>query len=145
MDIITISRTIFRYSLLALAGIGILIPIYAGAFLLYKKIFHGSRILSVKQWSALVLLSAWLLLVLGLTTFSRGANFTGTINTSLFSSYVNAWHEWSYTELQLIIFNMLMFAPLGFLLPFCPRKAKNFASPVWCLFWLLFLLRCCNL
>lgn len=126
MDIITILRTIFSYSLLALAGIGILIPVYAGAFLLYKKIFHGSRTLSVKQWSALVLLSAWLLLVLGLTTFSRGANFTGTINTSLFSGYVNAWHEWSYTELQLIIFNMLMFAPLGFLLPFLSQKGEKF-------------------
>lgn len=126
MDSITILRTIFRCSLLALAGIGTLIPIYAGVFLLYKKRFHGSRTLSVKQWFALVFLSAWLLLVLGLTTFSRGANFTGTINTSLFSGYVNAWHEWSYTELQLIIFNMLMFAPFGFLLPFLFQKGEKF-------------------
>lgn len=50
MDSITILRTIFRCSLLALAGIGTLIPIYAGVFLLYKKRFHGSRTLSVKQF-----------------------------------------------------------------------------------------------
>ncbi len=31
----------------------------------------------------------WLLLVLGLTTFSRGANFDGSVNLSLFSGYIN--------------------------------------------------------
>jgi len=118
MDIYTILSMIFKYLLLALGGIAILIPLYAAGFLIYKKVFHGTKKLHIGQWISLILLSGWLLLVLGLTTFSRGANFGGSINLSLFSGYVNAWHEWSYSELQLIIFNMLMFAPLGFLLPF---------------------------
>lgn len=131
MDIYTILSTIFKYSLLALGGIAILIPLYAAGFLIYKKVFHGTKKLKIGQWIALVLLSGWLLLVLGLTTFSRGANFGGSINLSLFSGYVNAWHEWSYTELQLIIFNMLMFAPLGFLLPFLTKRGEKF--PFVCL------------
>ena len=109
MDIYTILSTIFKYSLLALGGIAALVPLYAVGFLIYKKVFHGTKKLRIGQWISPILLSGWLLLVLGLTTFSRGANFGGSINLSLFSGYVNAWHEWSYTELQLIIFNMLMF------------------------------------
>lgn len=126
MDIYIILATIFKYSLLALGGIAILIPLYAAGFLIYKKVFHGTKKLQIGQWISLILLSGWLLLVLGLTTFSRGANFGGSLNLSLFSGYVNAWHEWSYTELQLIIFNMLMFAPLGFLLPFFAKRGERF-------------------
>ena len=44
-------------------------------------------------------------------------NRTASINTSLFSGYINARNEWSYTELQLTILNMLMFAPQGFFYP----------------------------
>lgn len=97
---IVIIMTILRYGLLALAGAVFLAALYAGEYLICKKIFHGTKTLSIRQWVTLVLLSGWLLLVLGLTTFSRGANFTGSINISLFSGYINAWHKWSYTELQ---------------------------------------------
>lgn len=74
MDIYTILSTIFRYSLLALGGIAALVPLYAAGFLIYKKVFHGTKKLQIGQWISLILLSGWLLLVLGLTTFSRGAN-----------------------------------------------------------------------
>ena len=43
MDIYTILSTIFKYSLLALGGIAILIPLYAAGFLIYKKVFHGTK------------------------------------------------------------------------------------------------------
>lgn len=52
--------------------------------------------------------------------------FTGQFNPSLFSSYVNAWNKWSMPELQLIIFNMLTFVPLGVLLPLIHPKMKSF-------------------
>jgi len=89
MDIYTILSTIFRYSLLALGGIAVLVPLYAAGFLIYKKVFHGTKKLQIGQWISLILLSGWLLLVLGLTTFSRGANFGGSVNLSLFSGYIN--------------------------------------------------------
>jgi hypothetical protein len=44
----------------------------------------------------------------------------------LFSGYVSAWNNWSLSEAQLIIFNMLMFAPLGFLLPLLTQKLRRF-------------------
>lgn len=39
---------------------------------------------------------------------------------------MNAWNKWSISELQLILFNMLMFVPLGLLLPLLLRKAEAF-------------------
>lgn len=126
MDFITIVTTIFQYGLTALAIAAGLSLLYVLGYWIYKKGFHGTKTVSKKQWVVLALLSAWYLLVLGLTIFSRGANFTGSFNFSLFSGYLSAWNQWSYTELQLILFNMLMFAPLGFLLPFLSPKGEKF-------------------
>ena len=126
MDIITIFQALLRWGVFALVG-GLLlaITIFFG-YMIYKKAFHGQRSLSKTQGLILFLLSCWLLLVLGLTTLSRGANFTGSFNIDFFSSYINAWNKWSISELQLIIFNMLMFAPLGFLLPLFWKRAEKF-------------------
>jgi hypothetical protein len=124
MDIITIFQALLRWGVFALVG-GLLlaITIFSG-YMIYKKAFHGQRSLSKTQGLILFLLSCWLLLVLGLTTLSRGANFTGSFNIDFFSSYINAWNKWSISELQLIIFNMLMFTPLGFR-RFSGRKQRS--------------------
>lgn len=125
MDFITIFSTLLKYGLLALAAVVVLAVVYAIAFLIYRKILHGTKSLSIKQWIVFVFISGWFVLVLGLTTISRGANYTGSINFSLFSGYKNAWNQWSVEEFQLIIFNMLMFSPLGFLLPFLTEREKS--------------------
>lgn len=126
MDIITIFQALLRWGVFALIG-GLLLAlsIFAG-YMIYKKVFHGQRSMSKTQGIVLFLLCCWLLLVLTLTTLSRGANFTGSFNIDFFSAYVNAWNKWSTSELQLIIFNMLMFTPLGFLLPLFWKKAEKF-------------------
>ncbi|NIK68347.1 glycopeptide antibiotics resistance protein [Paenibacillus sp. BK720] len=131
MDLITVSTALIKWALAALVGCLGVITLLGGGYLIYKKIFRGKRNMSKKQWVVLSLLVAWFLVVLGLTTISRVANFTGDINLHLFSGYVNAWNKWSFSELQLILFNMLMFVPLGFLLPLLMRRAETF--------WLTFL------
>ncbi|MBQ6654018.1 MAG: VanZ family protein [Erysipelotrichaceae bacterium] len=125
MDIKTIFTYIFRYGSLALIGLAVIIPLFWGGYLFYRRVLHGSVKLTFRQAAAIILLAGWLIVVIGLTALSRGANFTGYINLSLFSGYVNAWNKWSYRELQLIIFNMLMFAPLGFLLPLVSGKTQK--------------------
>lgn len=70
-------------------------------------------------------LCCWGILVIGLTALSRGSNFTGSLNIDFLSGYISAWNNWSISELQLILFNMLMFVPLGFLLPLLWRKAEK--------------------
>lgn len=126
MDIITIFQALLRWGMFALIG-GLLLGLTIFAsYMIYKKVFHGQRSMSKTQGITLFLLCCWLMLVLALTNISRGANFTGSFNIDFFSAYVNAWNKWSISELQLIIFNMLMFTPLGFLLPVFWKKAEKF-------------------
>lgn len=125
MDMITIFQAIVRWGIPALAGGVIVFLLFASAYLIYKKVFHGEKILNKMQAACAVLLCFWLILVLGLTSLSRGANYTGELNVDFFSGYINAWNNWSIIELQLIIFNMLMFAPLGFLLPLLWKRAEK--------------------
>lgn len=126
MDIVTIFQTLFRWGVPALAGGIILLLVLAGGYLIYKKVLHGEKKVSRLQAACAALLFGWLILVICLTSFSRGSNFTGSINIDFMSGYISAWNHWSVSELQLIIFNMLMFAPLGFLLPLLWKKAEKF-------------------
>lgn len=127
MDIITIFEALKKYGLLAVAAVTAFAVLLGIAYLIYKKLFHGTKIFSKGQWITAILLLGWFVVVLGLTTLNRGANYTAKINFALFSGYKNAWNEWSLTEYQLIIFNMLMFSPLGFLLPFLTKKGVKFS------------------
>lgn len=125
MDMITILQALLRWGSPALAGGIAVFLVLASAYLIYKKVFHGKKTITKMQAVCSVLLCCWLLLVLGLTSLSRGANYTGELNVDFFSGYISAWNNWSISELQLIIFNMLMFAPLGFLLPLLWKKAEK--------------------
>lgn len=127
MDIITILDAFKQYGLLALAAAAAFSALLGAAWLIYKRLLHGTKPFSKGQWVTAILLLGWFTVVLGLTTLSRGANYTGEINPALFSGYKNAWNEWSLKEYQLIIFNMLMFSPLGFLLPFLTKKGEKFS------------------
>lgn len=127
MDIITIFTQLLRLGLIAIIGVVGLSILYYIVFSIYKKMFRGTKNLTKKQWIVLILISGWLFVVLGLTIFSRGASFAGSINITFFTSYINAWNKWSLEEFQLIIFNMLMFAPLGFLLPLLSKKEEKFS------------------
>ena len=125
MDGITIFGTLTKYGIWALLIVAAITIIAAASYVVYKKVLYGTKSFPMKKAAVLILLAAWFLLVLFLTTFNRGANYTGKINISLFSGYINAWNEWSLSEYQLIIFNVLMFSPLGFLLPFLGSKTKK--------------------
>ncbi|MCM3782026.1 VanZ family protein [Neobacillus mesonae] len=108
--------------IMGLAVLGVLCLSYA----LYRK-KGGIRRFSYKQFITALLLIMWFGIVLVLTTISRGPNFEGWFNFRLFSGYHSAWHQWSLSEFQLIIFNMLMFMPLGFFMPLLGRRTRRFA------------------
>ncbi|MCI6640899.1 MAG: VanZ family protein [Pygmaiobacter massiliensis] len=126
MDIFTVLQALLRWGTLALAGGIAVFLVLVGAWLFYKKVFSGKRSLSKGQIVCAGLLCCWFVLVLGLTSLSRGSNFTGSVNISFMSGYLSAWNNWSVSERQLIVFNMLMFAPLGFLLPLLWKRAQSF-------------------
>lgn len=126
MDIITIFQELFHWGIPAFIGGIVFFLIVIIIQLIYKKVFHGKKALTKIQTISAVLLCCWAILVIGLTSLSRGSNFTGSFNIDFLSGYISAWNNWSISELQLIIFNMLMFAPLGFLLPLLWKKAEKF-------------------
>lgn len=125
MDAITIFQTLFHWGIIALAGAMILLMIFGGMYLIYKKLFHGKKRITMGKAICAGLLLCWLFLVFCLTSMSRGANFTGSVNIDFFSGYISAWNNWSISELQLILFNIIMFTPLGFLLPLLWKKAEK--------------------
>lgn len=126
MDMITVFQSLLRWGVWALIGGASIALVILLVYIIYKKVFRGKKSITKTQGVVALLLSCWLLLVLALTIASRGANYTGRFNIDFFSGYINAWNKWSFSELQLILFNMLMFVPLGFLLPLLWQKAERF-------------------
>jgi len=126
MDIISILSALSEWAVFALiAGAAGFTVILLG-YLFYRKKLDGKYKISKRKFAVLFLLLGWFLVVLGLTTLSRGANYSDDFNFNLFSGYVNAWNKWSLSELQLILFNMIMFLPMGFLLPLLSKRAERF-------------------
>lgn len=96
---------------------------------IYKKIFKGKKEVSPYKFILFVILIGYLFLAFAMTGLSRTNNFSNTIiNLNFLSSYLDVWYSWSLTPLLLLILNILMLAPLGFLLPLISKKfdsAKN--------------------
>ncbi len=125
MDFISVLTTLAPIALAAAAAALAALAASVLLYSLYKK-RGGKRTITMQQFLVVFLLLGWLAAVLGLTLFTRPAMFEGWLNFRLFSGYINAWNNWSLSEFQLIIFNMLMFAPLGFLLPLLTKRARKF-------------------
>ncbi len=128
MDIQGILSTLLPFLPKVLAIALVFLGVISLLYTVYRK-RGGKRRFSIAQFVAGYLLVMWFGLVMMLTTFSRGANFEGWVNVRLFSGYRSAWNQWSLSEFQLIIFNMMMFMPLGFLLPLLSIRLRRF-TPV---------------
>ncbi|MBT2282687.1 VanZ family protein [Paenibacillus polymyxa] len=124
MDLIQVIGRLLPILAIALAAGVVVIGITYSVYIAYRK-RGGERRITSRQFIASFLILGWFVIVMTLTAFSRGANYEGWINLELFSGYINAWNKWSVSEFQLIIFNMLMFAPLGFLLPHIGMKTRH--------------------
>ncbi|OIB02797.1 hypothetical protein AK95_32135 [Paenibacillus sp. LC231] len=79
-----------------------------------KKLFLGA------------LFIGYVVFVLELTMLGRGHSHFLQINLHPFSDYIEAWNKYSLRDLQNGIFNIIMFIPMGILLPFISRKCKAF-------------------
>lgn len=79
-----------------------------------KKLFLGA------------LFIGYVVFVLELTMLGRGHSHFLQMNLHPFSDYIEAWNKYSLRDLQNGIFNIIMFIPMGILLPFISRKFKAF-------------------
>lgn len=123
-SIIHMAREYFLLGLFSVSiGISIFLTIY---FLIYKKIMKGTKKLKASKillWSIFLI---YTVIVLGATFIHRTPVMYENINLHIFSSYIKVWNRFSLLELRNIIFNILMFLPLGFVLPLLFKKCEKF-------------------
>lgn len=96
-------------------------------FLYYRKQqSEGKPRIHMKKLFLGALFIGYVVFVLELTMFGRGHSHFLQMNLHPFSDYIEAWNKYSLRDLQNGIFNIIMFIPMGILLPFISRKCKAF-------------------
>lgn len=124
-----IKEIIERLSVFTVPALLIVVTVLAILFITYlwrKKSNKPQSSIQTKKIVIGSLLIAYLFVVVGLTSLSRGEMYRGSINLNLFSGYIDAWHTFSVMAFQLIIFNIIMFVPLGILLPLFSARFQKF-------------------
>ncbi|MBO1910578.1 VanZ family protein, partial [Microvirga sp. 3-52] len=125
-EIIGIVREYFSLALLAVIALGMIyFLIY---FIVYKRLFKGKRTLPKKQMLLLGMFMGYVIMVIGVTFLIRGPNYHSGIDLSLFSSYREAWYQFSIRHWQFIYLNIFMFVPFGILFPLLHPR---FRKAVW--------------
>lgn len=121
-----ITRILSQYFWLALIAVVVIgAVLVVGYFFVYRKLLGGKKRLSIKSWLVGGMFTGYIIMVLGVTFLSRGPGFENEMNLSLFYSYRDAWYSFSVRNWQFVILNIVMFVPLGILLPLLhPRFQK---------------------
>ena len=122
-EIIGIVREYFLLALTALIVLAVVFLI--GYFIVYRKLLKGKKRLPKKQLFFGGLFIGYVIMVLGVTFLNRGSNFYGGMNLSFFSTYREAWYNFNLRHWQFVILNIVMFAPLGILLPLLHPRFKR--------------------
>lgn len=122
-DIVGIIRMRFYLGLVVVAGLATILAI--GYFFIYRKVFGGKRKFTLKEIILGFALVGYITMVLGVTLMGRGDHFKGAVNFHFFSSYRDAWNSFGLMAWQQLILNILMFLPLGILLPLINPKFQR--------------------
>ncbi|MGN0350319.1 MAG: VanZ family protein [Roseburia sp.] len=123
-DIVSLAKD---YMILGIVVVAFCAVIYfVGYGLIYRKIGKGKKKPSKMMllWGAIFL--GYLVIVFGGTMLNRSASWENREIMPLFYSYKEAWSSWSVTEWRNIILNILLFIPLGFLLPLGIKRFRKF-------------------
>lgn len=127
---------IFRLNNYIILGLKIVIPIviafFIGYFLIYKKLLKGTKTIKKKQILLWAVSIFYVVIVIGATFLSRMPmeTYNDKLNLNLFSSYREAYHDigvvlLNNVLLRNLILNIILFIPLGFLLPMYSDKLKK--------------------
>lgn len=122
-----------NYIILALKVLTpILIIFFIGYFLAYKKLLKGNKTIKKSKILLYSIILCYIVVVIGATFLGRTPSNSNNVkmNLNLFSSYVEAYHDigvvlWNNVLLRNLILNIMLFIPLGFLLPMCSDKLKK--------------------
>lgn len=88
-------------------------------FAIYCKYFRREK--TKLPWTKFVasgLFVFYFSVVIGATMLNRGRSEHGMVQLGLFETYIDAWYEADMVQWRNLVLNVLMFCPIGFLLPF---------------------------
>ena len=120
MGILNLIKEYFFVGILALLMLYIIFII--AYYIVYKKLMHGKRTLNKKIAIITIIFCVYILLVI-LATMLRAQGWRGgSYNLKLFSSYRKALFDFAPMAWRDIALNIIMFLPLGFLLPILNKK-----------------------
>jgi len=122
-EIISIVRDYFLLALIAVLILAVIF--FLGYFIVYKKLSRGKKSLSKKQLFLVGLLTGYVIMVIGVTFLNRGSNYQGSMNLSFFTSYREAWYDFSVRDWQFLYLNIFMFVPFGILLPLLHARFRK--------------------
>ncbi len=126
MQMSNILNLLKSYLLLGIAVILFISIIFLiGYGLIYRKIMNGRKTINKKRLFLYGIMICYLTVLIGAVFLSRNAGVYGDVNLHLFSSYKEAYHKMKESLFWNIILNILLFVPMGFLLPFYSDKLKR--------------------
>ena len=129
-QILVLLRAYITLSIKILVPISIIFLI--GYFIIYKKILKGTKTIKKRQFLLYAISLCYIVIVIGATFLSRtpSETYNDKMNLNLFSSYIEAYHDigvvlLNNVLLRNLILNVILFIPLGFLLPMYSSKLKK--------------------
>ncbi|WP_020617860.1 VanZ family protein [Paenibacillus daejeonensis] len=122
-DVTGIARD-YLFGGMIIAVLGILV-VGAGYFVVYKWVLRGKRTLSYGKLGLGLVSFLYLFVVMGAVLLNRHPGVE-SVQLQPFHSYRLAWHYWSVKEWRNVILNILMFVPIGFLLPLWSARLRRF-------------------
>lgn len=117
-QVINLAREYLVLGIIGLIFIGI---IY---FIFFRRFLKNHMQTNIKKVIVFCILFCYIVIVIGATIFTRSGVYEHA-NFNLFSSYIEAWNNYSKSYWRNIILNILMFVPFGFLLPLFSYRFKK--------------------
>lgn len=123
-----ISNLLIQYGGLVLVAAAVVLALFLLQAAVLRKNRRGRETLPIGQLAVRALLWGYMLTLAVVTLVSR-SDMYATASLVPLSTYVSAWNHMSLREWQMIGLNILMFVPLGFLLPLAfPRFQPIFRT-----------------
>lgn len=98
--------------------------------LIYKKILHRKKNIEIKYAVLLSIFTIYIMIIICATFFTRAPNYMQEVKLDLFSSYREAYFTGSESCWINIILNILLFLPIGFLLPILNKNLRKIYKTV---------------
>ncbi len=121
-NIINLLKEYLQVGIIIIAFLALII--FIGYYMVYKKLMKGKSQISFRKLGILAVFLCYLIVVIG-ATLGRTGSYQGNASIYPFSAYKEAWNNVSKVLWRNIILNILMFIPIGFLLPILSSRFKK--------------------